>query len=535
MIKAAAYARFSSNNQRDESIDAQLRAIHKYADENGIEIIHEYIDRAKTGTNTECEAFQEMLLDSADGEFEQVIVHKLDRFARNRHDSALNRGILSNNGVKLVSVTEHFDDSPESIIIEGLMESLNEYYSANLAREVMKGMRENALNCRYTGGYVPLGYSIDDNGHYQVNEEEAPVIRRIFTGIIQGMSYTEIIAEFGARGIKTRTGKPFGKNSLYSILTNEKYTGVYIYNRETAKDSRGKRNSHKAKSEDDIIRIENGVPAIVSREEFNAVQEILTKRKKVIRSRSDSENVYLLTGKVFCGECGGRYCGNKQYSGRKKTLYYSYRCNVRSRKSGAVCHNREISRNCLEKYVLKLLADILFDKSRLPAVIEEYNKAAQQAGNSSSDEKKRLKKSINSLENEIDNIIGVISISGSERLLSALDRKEKELDGLKQQLSQLERKSAKVDISESQIERAFDYGRELLQSGQIPHLRQLVELYVDRVDIYPDSVSVTLNVLRGIKANENGKELDKLNRTNPDAFRIKRQADRNEVMSGGEK
>ena len=120
-------------------------------------------------------------------------------------------------------------------------------------------------------------------------------------------------------------------------------------------------------------------------------------------------------------------------------------------------------------------------------------------------------------------------------MLSALDGKEKELDGLKQQLSQLERKSAKVDISESQIERAFDYGRELLQSGQIPHLRQLVELYVDRVDIYPDSVSVTLNVLRGIKANENGKELDKLNRTNPDAFRIKRQADRNEVMSGGEK
>ncbi len=136
--RAAAYARFSSANQRDESIDAQLRAIRGFAEDNEIEIVREYIDRAKTGTNADRENFQEMLHDSANGDFEIVIVHKLDRFARSRTDSAISRKILKDNGVKLISVIEHFDDSPESIIIEGLMESLNEYYSANLSREVKK-------------------------------------------------------------------------------------------------------------------------------------------------------------------------------------------------------------------------------------------------------------------------------------------------------------------------------------------------------------------------------------------------------------
>lgn len=535
MRKAALYARFSSNNQRDESIDAQERAIRKYAEENDIEIVEEYIDRSKTGTNTDREAFQRMLNDSRYGLFDMVIVHKLDRFARNRYDSAVSRNILKTNGVELYSVIEKFDDSPESIILEGLMEALNEYYSANLSREVMKGMKENALQCKYTGGYVPLGYRVDDNGHFRINEEEAQVVRRIFSGTIQGMSYRELQQEFNEKGIRTRTGQPFGKNSLYSILTNEKYIGVYVYNRAVSKDCRGKRNNHRSKPDDQVIRIENGIPAIITLEEFQTVQELLKKRRRSRRGRTDTENVYLLTGKVYCGVCGGKYCGNSQYSGRKKTLYYSYRCNVRSRKGGVACNNREISQSCLEKYVLRLLADILFDKDRLPAVIEEYNRTVMQAESSMEGDRKRLKKAIKSMEGEISNIVRVIAKTGSESLAAALDSKEKELDELRSQLSELERKTSKVDIDEEQISRAFDYGRELLLSGKIPRLRQLIELYVERVDIYPDSVSVTLNILRGLQANENGGALDRLNRTNPEALRITRQADRDEVISGDKK
>lgn len=168
MIRAAAYARFSSDNQRDESIDAQLRAIYKFAQDNGYEIVAEYIDRAKTGTNDRREDFQRMIADSASGDFEAVIVHKLDRFARSRYDSAFYKRTLKTNGVQLVSVLEHFGSEPESIIMEGLLESMSEYYSANLSREVKKGQMENALACKHTGGQPPLGYHVTPDLRYEI-------------------------------------------------------------------------------------------------------------------------------------------------------------------------------------------------------------------------------------------------------------------------------------------------------------------------------------------------------------------------------
>lgn len=207
MIRAAAYARFSSDNQRDESIDAQLRAIYKFAQDNGYEIVAEYIDRAKTGTNDRREDFQRMIADSASGDFEAVIVHKLDRFARSRYDSAFYKRTLKTNGVQLVSVLEHFGSEPESIIMEGLLESMSEYYSANLSREVKKGQMENALACKHTGGQPPLGYRVTPDLRYEINEDEARTIRLIFDSVINGMSYADISKELNRRGFRTRRGQ----------------------------------------------------------------------------------------------------------------------------------------------------------------------------------------------------------------------------------------------------------------------------------------------------------------------------------------
>ena len=278
MIRAVAYARFSSDNQRDESIDAQLRAINKFAEENGYEIVGEYIDRAKTGTNDHREDFQRMIADSASGDFEAVIVHKLDRFARSRYDSAFYKRTLKNNGVQLVSVLEHFGDNPESIIMEGLLESMSEYYSANLSREVKKGQMENALACKHTGGQPPLGYRVTSDLKYEIDEDEAKVIRLIFNSVLNGMSYTDISEELNSRGYRTRRGMEFGKNSLYEILRNEKYAGVYTFRRSTPANCNGKRNNHGNRS--DMIRVEGGVPQIISREVFDAVQKIMDERKR---------------------------------------------------------------------------------------------------------------------------------------------------------------------------------------------------------------------------------------------------------------
>ena len=142
-VKAVAYARFSSENQRDESIDAQIRAMKEYAERVGLPIIRFYIDKARSGTNDDRDEFQQMIADSGRKEFQFVIVHKFDRFARNRRDSMGYRVELSKNGVNVVSVLESFDeDTPEGKLMEGMVELLAEFYSLNLAREVKKGLKK---------------------------------------------------------------------------------------------------------------------------------------------------------------------------------------------------------------------------------------------------------------------------------------------------------------------------------------------------------------------------------------------------------
>ena len=185
--KAVLYARFSSDNQREESIEAQLRSMHDYCKRNGIVIIHEYCDRAKSATTDDRPEFLKMVAASKTGDFDFAIVHKLDRFSRNRYDSAFYKRELKKNGVQLLSVLEQMDDSPESIILESVLEGMSEYYSKNLAREVMKGMRESAMACRYAGGWIPYGFQVDKDTHkYVIDEYEAEAVRIMFRDVANG-------------------------------------------------------------------------------------------------------------------------------------------------------------------------------------------------------------------------------------------------------------------------------------------------------------------------------------------------------------
>ncbi|MCI1958001.1 MAG: recombinase family protein [Clostridia bacterium] len=187
MNTAVVYARFSSTNQREESIDAQVRACRKFAEEKGLIITKIYADSARSGTNDNRPEFQQMLQDSKNGSFDTVIVHKLDRFSRNRYDSIICKKKLKMNNCRLMSVTERLDDSPESIMMESVTEGMNEYYSQNLAREVLKGQRETALQCRHMGGTPPLGYDVDRETHrYIINEKEARTVNLIFKMYAEG-------------------------------------------------------------------------------------------------------------------------------------------------------------------------------------------------------------------------------------------------------------------------------------------------------------------------------------------------------------
>ena len=259
--KVALYARFSSDNQRSESIDDQIRAMTAYCKQHNFEIVDTYIDEAKSATTDRRPAFQKMISDSSNHNFDILLVHKLDRFARNRYDSAVYKRELKKNGVLVYSVLENLDDSPESIMMEAVLEGMSEYYSQNLAREVMKGMRETALQTKHTGGKTPLGYDVDINTKQLViNPIEADTVRIIFEMYAEGYGYSPILERLHDENRLTKNGKEFQKNSLYSILSNPKYTGMYVFNRSSSKNAEGTRNTHLYKDNEDIIFIENGCP-----------------------------------------------------------------------------------------------------------------------------------------------------------------------------------------------------------------------------------------------------------------------------------
>jgi len=347
-IRVACYGRYSTSMQREESISAQIRAMKKYCADNNWSIVKIYTDQAYSATTDKRPQFQQMISDSYNKEFDVVLVHKLDRFARNRYDSSLYRHKLRKNGVRLCSVLERLDNSPESILLEGLLESINEFYSANLARESMKGMVENAHKCLFNGGCPGLGYDVDETQHLVVNEVEAKAVIMIYSMYLSGYSYQKIADTLNADGYKTKAGNAFNRNSFTEILRNEKYTGVYIFNRAEAKGYDHKRNNHRSKPAEEIIRIEGGIPAIISKETWLSAQEYRTKH--AARNLS-AKTMYLLSGMIKCGCCNKIMYGSMRIR-KNHPSFYTYVCKT---KKSECCNLKEIDRDSLESYVVELI------------------------------------------------------------------------------------------------------------------------------------------------------------------------------------
>jgi len=228
-MKAVIYARYSSDNQREESIEGQLRECTAYCVKNDITILRTYIDRALSAKTDNRPDFQRMVKDSAKGLFDVVIVWKLDRFARNRYDSAHYKAQLRKYGVKVLSATENISEGPEGIILESMLEGMAEYYSAELSEKVIRGHTENALKCKYNGGTPTFGYVIDKDMQYQLDPRTAPVVLEIFTRYDQGATMKEIMEEMRQKGVTTVRGKKIDLNFMARLLKNRKYIGEYSY------------------------------------------------------------------------------------------------------------------------------------------------------------------------------------------------------------------------------------------------------------------------------------------------------------------
>ena len=492
VVRGVIYARFSSEMQRDESIDAQIRAIEEYAKRNNIMVVGNYIDKAKSATTDNRPEFQQMIADAAKNQFDVVLVHKLDRFSRNRNDSIAYRMQLKRHGVALISALEYIDEgSPESIILESVLEAMAEYYSRNLAREVEKGKKENALKGKHVGGIPPLGYDLDRaTMKLVINPHESECIRLIFKRTLEGFAYKEISDELNRLGFKSKLGTRFAPNSLGSILRNQKYTGTYIYNKSSAKDVDGKRNGHKYKDESEIIRLEGAMPAIVSQEDFDLVQELLKRRKFKTFLNRGKQN-YFLSGKIICGVCGSSYTGNSRRPDPHNPLYISYRCCRFNKKAN--CKNREVRREILESIVFDNLAQKVFDPELIPKLNDAYRKYLLSRDSYKLAEIETCRKQLKDIDKEIANLISFIAKSASEAVAAELNSLEAKKTELQFALNRLETELNSRNVSEIELTKAFNYARELFISGQLVSTRKLVERFIHEVVVYPDRVHIYYN------------------------------------------
>ena len=463
--EAIAYARYSSANQRAESIDAQLRAIYAYAEKNGIKIIRTYVDREESGTSTENrDEFLRMISDVTKGYIKPklCLVHKYDRFARDDYDHVVNERRLNQKNVRLIAVDQPLDDSPESELTKTVLVGLAKYFSKNLSRESKKGLKEDALKALHCGGIPPLGYDVIDR-RYLINEREAEAVRLIYTMKLNGVGYLRIINELNAAGYKTKRDQPFGKNSIYEILRNEKYTGIFIFD-----------------MGEEVIRIPNAIPQIIDYNIWRKVQDIMDRAKKT--APRHRKTMYLLTGKVVCGECGAAYTGNVE----AKTNLYT--CSARKQKK--TCNNKSIRQELLEKFVLDHFESLL-NSERVEELLLSIQRAAVEQAEKNEIELKGTKKRLEEISGRLTKLFDALETGAMEAAIAGprITELTHEKEDLTQRLHEL------MNVEEVKVDRqqALEFialNKKILQERDPEECRKIVDTYVHQVTLFQNKIHI---------------------------------------------
>lgn len=468
-MKAVIYARYSSENQREESIEGQIRECTAYCDKNGITLLRSYIDRALSAKTDNRPEFLRMIKDSAKGLFDVIIVWKLDRFARNRYDSARYKAQLKKCNVKVLSATENISQGPEGIILESLLEGMAEYYSAELSEKVIRGHTENALKCKYNGGTPTFGYHIGQDMRYQIAPELAPVVQDIFAQYDSGKTMKEIRDYLNEAGVTTVRGKKIDLNFVSAILHNRKYIGEYSYRE---------------------IVTPGGIPAIISQELFDRVQEKLVKNKRA-PARHKAEDDYLLTTKLFCGTCKAMMVGESGTSAREGRKYHYYRCVNSKKHKTCKAKHKSVRKVPIENAVVNAaMAKIMDD-----GFIEYIADAVMDIQSQESSVLPALRKQLSEAERGINNLLNAIQNGAFN-------------ESIKQRLDQLEqaKKDIELQIIQEEMSRPLLSREDVtywlcrfrtLDVSVLEERRRLIDSFVNSVTVFDDYILITFNYKEG--------------------------------------
>ncbi len=469
-MNAVIYARYSSYNQTERSIEGQIEDCMRYAEQNDIKIVANYIDRACSGTNAEHRPqFQQMVKDSDRKQFDVVLVYKLDRFSRNRYDSAMYKAKLKKNDVKVVSVMENISEDPMGIILESMLEGMAEYYSANLSQNVKRGMKVARSRGTYTGGTVAYGYQVKDR-KIIINEDEAEAVRYVFSEYAKGTRLTDIVNHLNSTNLKPRFNTKFSPGSLHNLLKNKKYIGEYSFEGEEPPQM---------------------YPRIVDDATFYAANARIEANKRA-PAASKAKVRYQLQGKLFCGMCGANMIGE---SGKSKngTVHHYYTC--ATRKKHHTCKKRNEKKEFLERYVVENTLNYVLTPKKIDYIadklVEQYKK------DFSSDNISKLERAIEKAEREVNASVDLmVENAGNALLVKKLNEK---IENLSFQIDEMKIDLANLKITSKNAFSKKDYVKWLtaFEKGSIEDedfRQQIIDTFVNAIYLFDDKLIIYYNL-----------------------------------------
>ena len=465
---AVAYARYSSAGQRDVSIDQQLRDIRAYAEREGYTIVHEYADHARSGfKNTSARTEFHAMISAAEAHtFDTVLAWKVDRFGRNREDSAIYKSQLRRLGVHVVYVMEPIPDGAAGVLTEGMLEAIAQWYSENLSENVKRGMYDNARRCLYNGTTI-FGYVPGPDQRYIIDDSQAAVVHQIYRLYIEGFSMSRIVRLLNESGQRTESGKLFTMNKIYNILRQERYLGIYIFG---------------------DVRIPGGMPAIIDQQTWEDAQRMKSKTAKHYES---SPVEFLLTGKAFCGHCRKPLVGDSG-TGKSGNVHYYYTCQSHKRRAG--CDKKSVRKQYLEDMIVDFLLDHCLTGSEIEKIADAVVAASQARRKSSP--LASMNAELRSVAKKIDNITNAIA---EGIWTSSTAGKLKELEATAEDLR---RNIATLEYSEGQL---IDRDRVLFflerfrnLDRSVPENRSyLIRTFLNSVYVFDDHLLILINAVEG--------------------------------------
>jgi DNA invertase Pin-like site-specific DNA recombinase len=467
-MKAVIYARYSSDNQTENSIEGQLRESKEFAERKGITIFGTYIDRALSAKTDNRPQFQKMIRDSAKGLFDVIIVWKLDRFARNRYDSAHYKAILRKNGVKVISATEPISEDATGILLESLLEGMNEYYIAELSEKVKRGLTENALKCKWNNGSRPVGYFVDDEKKLQIDPLTAPIILEAFKKYGEGEKVVDIVKFLADSGVKHYRGGTLRIDAVQRMFKNRVYIGEYKYGEHITP---------------------GGVPQIVPFELFEQVGERMAKNKKA-PARFKAEDEYLLTTKLLCGRCEAFMVGESGTSRVGKVHRY-YKCVTAKKRKG--CNKKSAQKDWIEDLVVSEAVKMLANDEILNKIADLTMDLQRRENITLPLLKKQLVETEKGIENMLNAIQSGVLTSSTKKRLDELEASKSDIE-----IKILQEEIQKTLLTREQILFWLHKFRGIDVSKR-EHRQRLIDTFINTVYLYDDKIVLTFNFKEGAK------------------------------------